>query len=54
MTARQVTVKASEIPEGWKPEAADFVNQVRKSMLTQRSVSNGPRQIGSVSMVRLR
>jgi hypothetical protein len=26
--AKQVQIKASEIPEGWTPEGADFANKV--------------------------
>jgi hypothetical protein len=32
--ARQVSVKLSEVPEGWSEESADFVNKVKFTLLS--------------------
>ncbi len=43
--ARQVLVRAGEVPEGWTVEAADFINKLLQRKPANRLGSNGPSEI---------
>jgi hypothetical protein len=41
MFAKDVNIKSSEIPSGWSPECADFINKLLKRKRTDRLGRNG-------------